>query len=218
MKTARLIYSILTILVFTAWCYWQLETPVDFADYRFAKIASNGEPLNPWQGPWACTLDKEQGLLWEVKTDDESIHDGYWTYSWYDGQQGQDNFGDCYFEDNRCDTLDLVIRTNQQALCNVRGWRLPTSAELQSLYRLNTLPQQAQIATQYFPQIKNGDYWSSDHHQALTGHYQRFGHGAKAFNFFSQSELNLPYRNAAFVILVTEQLPSSRTEAGVLSR
>ncbi len=169
---------------------------------RWKKVTAEGLFINSWQGPWACVLDEETGLLWEVKTDDETVHDGYWTYSWFLNDVGVDNMGDCYFESERCDTTDLIRKVNQQKLCRQSNWRLPTAEELSSLLNDSQRPGDAKIEKEFFPYTKRGDYWSSDHEVALTGIYQHLKTGAVAVNFGSGDKVRLPYRNAAFVRLV----------------
>jgi len=189
------------------------EQAISNDDPRFQKIAQDGVTLSPWQGPWACVFDKQQNLLWEVKRDDESIHDGYWTYSWFDGQRGVENRGDCYFKSERCDTLDLIKRVNQQALCTVNQWRLPTQKELQTLMINNDRPNENQIAVDYFPQMQRGDFWTSDHSKPLPTRYRALKEGATVVNFQQSSSQILPYRNAAFVILVNDNFtPLTFTE------
>lgn len=170
---------------------------------RYLKIDINGNRVADWSGPWACVLDRKTHLLWEVKTDSEDIHDGYWSYSWFDGRVGEPNSGDCYFEKDRCDTRDLVDRVNRQRPCGVGGWRLPSTAELQTLLQQQVRPGQAKIAKAYFPHTQKGDYWTGDGKRELKGHYQHLGRGAAAVSFLDGRVLTLPYRNAAFVRLVT---------------
>ncbi|MCF6435745.1 DUF1566 domain-containing protein [Pseudoalteromonas sp. MMG022] len=171
---------------------------------RFTKITAQGQPLSPWQGPWACVLDHQNNLLWEIKTDDESIHDGYWTYSWYDQGLGKANFGDCYFESARCDTQDLIRHTNEQTLCGQKNWRLPTERELASLIQPPAHPGQPYIAYDYFTHIKKGDYWTNQANVKLQQQFAHLKQGAKAVNFHNGKVVTLPYRNAAFVILVSD--------------
>ncbi|RJG49899.1 DUF1566 domain-containing protein [Motilimonas pumila] len=210
----RALYSLLILLLFSCLLAWlQPSTPAVSQASRWQKISPQGQRLTPWQGPWACVWDKQNKRLWEVKTDNENIHDGYWSYSWWQQteaglERGAANLGDCYFESTRCDSQDLVRRANQQRLCNVAGWRLPQIEELQSLLQSNDRAQQAKMAVDYFPHIKAGDYWSADHSQALAGAYQHLGQGALAINFYSGDITPLPYRNAAFVLLVSDQAPA----------
>ncbi|MCO1333552.1 DUF1566 domain-containing protein [Microbulbifer sp. OS29] len=156
-----------------------------------------------WAGPWSCICDTDSGLLWEVKTDDEGIHDGKWTYSWYQFEEGIANNGDCYFEKERCDTEDLIRRTNKQALCTSTSWRLPTITELRSITFKQNKPGKAMIESEYFPKTQRGDYWTSDSNRPLFGVYQYLNTGAGAVNFINAETITIPYKNAAFVRLVS---------------
>ncbi|MCG8668461.1 MAG: DUF1566 domain-containing protein [Pseudomonadales bacterium] len=179
---------------------------------RWIKIDNQGNQLKAWDGPWACVYDKSTKLLWEVKTDMETIHDGYWSYSWFNGDLGAANKGDCYFEEERCDTNDLIRRTNQQLLCGLDQWRLPSEKELMSLVYHKGKPGDPTIAKDYFPQTKRGDYWTSASQQPLKGAFKHLGTGATAINFIRGTKANIPYRNAAFVRLVHSgfELPVTR--------
>ncbi|KZN44023.1 DUF1566 domain-containing protein [Pseudoalteromonas luteoviolacea] len=206
----RIIWSVIILSALIAVCLFPQKKPKLTQHQRFTKITSTGKTLLPWQGPWACVLDSQNGLLWEVKTDSENVHDGYWTYSWFDGQKGKSNFGDCYFEPERCDTADLIRHTNQQSLCGQNNWRLPTAPELISLVQGPSSPSQPHIATDYFVHIKRGDYWSSEHGIPLPAQYRAKGLGATAINFHFGKSYTLPYRNAAFVMLVAD-IPTANT-------
>ncbi|WP_299595424.1 DUF1566 domain-containing protein [uncultured Microbulbifer sp.] len=200
--------------------------------HHFTKIDYNGNPLPHWSGPWACVCDQRTGLLWEVKTDSETIHDGLWTYSWYqenDGEfvaassnpgtptngLGRDTFnigtpnnGDCYFEDERCDTADLIRRTRKEQLCGEQNWRLPTTGELHSLVFTDAKAGQPKIDTAYFPKTKRGDYWTSEQGESLQKVYKHLRRGALAVSFVDGQSITIPHRNAAFVRLVTENSKS----------
>ncbi|ALU41826.1 Lcl C-terminal domain-containing protein [Pseudoalteromonas rubra] len=208
----RLLMSLATAVIVISLLWIEPLSPVVQPHPRFVKLDQSGHPLSPWQGPWSCVLDTQKDLVWEVKTDSENIHDGYWTYSWYlsadetiqSQARGEANLGDCYFESSRCDTQDLINRARQTALCGLTHWRLPTSGELSSLLQNPARPGHVHIAQDFFPHMKHGDYWSADHSQPLSGHYQRFKQGATAVNFHTGEQYPLPYRNAAFVLLVAD--------------
>ncbi|KJY87865.1 DUF1566 domain-containing protein [Pseudoalteromonas piscicida] len=181
---------------------------------RFIKVTNDMQFLSVWQGPWHCVYDKKLNLIWEVKRDDESIHDGYWSYSWYDGQFGHADQGDCYFEASHCDSQDLIRKTNQARLCGSAEWRLPTPDELRSLIQTPNSPGQPHIASDFFPHIKNGDYWSGEAGVPLPKSFKREKLGATAVNFHSAETLSLPYANAAFVMLVaTPSIPLSLAQS-----
>ena len=212
----RLVISLLIASLLACYCWFSIPVHVALVHARFTKMTNSGEALSSWQGPWSCVVDSTLNVLWEVKTDNESIHDGYWTYSWFDEQYGKENYGDCYFEAQRCDTNDLIRHTNKQGLCNQHNWRLPTEDELLSLVDTPQRPGQPHINHDYFPFIHKGDYWTSIHQQPLPRHFQKFQpfkSGALAINFQTGQQVNLPYRNAAFVILV-----SSLTETNTTSQ
>lgn len=178
--------------------------PDSALDSRWQKYDADGVELAPWSGPWACVCDQQTGLLWEVKDDGEGIHDGNWTYSWSDGEIGVENNGDCFFEADRCDTQDLIERANTERRCSVGAWRLPTSAELQSLITHEVPPGSPTIAEAFFPHTKKGDYWTADGGKKMEGIFKHLGEGANAISFIEGELKPLPYRNAAFVRLVTK--------------
>ncbi|MCQ3828505.1 DUF1566 domain-containing protein [Microbulbifer elongatus] len=207
----------------------QAPTPIR---HHFTKIDATGTPLPAWAGPWACVCDHRTGLLWEVKTDSENIHDGLWTYSWYaeprnkaastpaagafvtasaenDPQPlGTPNQGDCYFEKERCDTADLIRRTRSEQLCGEQHWRLPTSAELKTLVYTDAKAGQPTIDTAFFPKTKRGDYWTSEQGRGLQNVYNYLNTGAVAISFVDGQTITIPHRNAAFVRLVSENSKS----------
>lgn len=189
--------------------------------HHFTKIDPAGNPLAAWAGPWSCVCDRRSGLLWEVKTDNENIHEGLWTYSWYragsedfaavattDFQEqsapavGTPNQGDCYFEAERCDTADLVRRTRSEELCGATDWRLPSPQELHTLIDNDSKQGQPTIDTAFFPNTKRGDYWTSAQGESLQAVYKNLHAGALAISFVDGQRITLPHRNAAFVRLV----------------
>ena len=179
----------------------QPQTPV-MATSHWLKLDAQGRELTAWQVPWHCVVDTRSGLTWQNLRDDESIHDGYWSYSWFDGETGVANRGDCYFEEDRCDTLDLIIRVNAAQLCGKQDWRLPSANELAQLLYPQT--GKAYIDESFFSSTQRGDYWTSDAQQPLTGIFSHLKEGALAVNFGDGSLQTLPYRNAAFVRLVSD--------------
>jgi hypothetical protein len=196
--------SIAALVLLLVYCGANPPPQAEQQDHYLVKVSQQGQLMKSWQGPWRCVHDKRSGLLWEVKSDSENIHDGYWTYSWLDQQgRGKANFGDCYFESDRCDVQDLIIKTNQQQTCGRNNWRLPTATELSSLLDNTVKAGDPLINKSFFPHSKRGDYWTAEGEQPLTGVYAYLEKGAKAVNFGSGETLTLPYRNAAFLRLVS---------------
>lgn len=215
--TKRLLISLLLVLFVIGLSLSLRSSPKAHDHARYVKIDQSGVQLKPWQGPWHCVFDKQLGVLWEVKQEDESIHQSDWSYSWFDGAMGDANLGDCYFKAERCDTQDLVDATNAEQLCGLTNWRLPTHEELNSLFRPQDRAQQPKLNEDFFPRLKNGDYWSAESNVPLTGFYQRLGTGALAFNPYEFQFRPLPYRNAAFVMLIADVPNSAPNKPQIVS-
>ena len=86
---------------------------------RFQKITQYGSVMHIKAGPWHCVLDNKTGLLWENKTDDNSVHDSGWTYTYYEHDQSRDE-RESLFRDGSCESsnrggctsLALIEKTN----------------------------------------------------------------------------------------------------------
>ncbi|WP_448214121.1 PKD domain-containing protein [Colwellia sp. MEBiC06753] len=146
-------------------------TANDSADGRhgfsLTKLDEQGEPLPQSATAWSCVLDNVTGLIWEVKNEANAMtmRDTQYTYSWFNssgtndgGNAGAENGGFCS-NTTDCDTEKFTAQVNQQALCGINTWRLPTHHELNSLLDFShRLPA---IDTSYFPQTQSGFYWTS---------------------------------------------------------
>lgn len=173
---------------------------------QWVKLNTTGVPIANWSGPWSCILDKNTGLIWENKDNNEGIHDANWTYSWSDGQGlGIENRGDCNFDNIRCDSQDIIRLARQEKTCGLSQWRLPTAEELITL--INNTPPVGEpvIDTDFFPYTKRGAYWTADNRQPLKGFYRFLGQGATTISFIKGKKTATPYRNAAYVRLVTSE-------------
>jgi len=107
---------------------------------------------------WIMTLDNVTGLVWEMKTDDGSIHDKDNTYTWYDptdpspGTQG-----------NGTDTLDFINKLKEEKFGGFDDWRLPTIHELYNIVNksVSHWSNQPTIESIFFPNTISNYYWSS---------------------------------------------------------
>jgi hypothetical protein len=138
------------------------------AGFSFTKLDLSGAPLADQTqsfsvAPWACVRDNVTGLTWEVKTDDDSLRDKDWTFTWYtstgidDGHEGFAAGGRCLDPDT-CDTEKYVTAVNSALLCGRADWRLPAREELLSLADYGATPA---IAASHFPDVAVAPYWSS---------------------------------------------------------
>ena len=152
------------------------------AGFSYTKLDSNGEPLANQNAdyattPWACVKDNVTGLIWEVKTDDNGLHDKDDGYSWYNtdpttngGSDGYDigygydsGFYRCYRSDSSdsstfCNTEAYVDRVNAAGWCGASDWRMPTRKELKNLVHHGCLDPAIDI--NYFPNTRSSSYWS----------------------------------------------------------
>ncbi|WP_159064768.1 DUF1566 domain-containing protein [Thaumasiovibrio subtropicus] len=223
----RVVASLLVLAVVTVIGFSRPHSlPTEPAETRFQKLSVEGHTLASWSGPWACVHDRDSGLVWEVKTDDGGVHDGEWSYSWYQSQSvslpstststststsafGVAGRGDCGFKSRGCDTQDLISISNQMQHCGFSNWRLPTLAEWQSIFLPPISDGYPKLRRDLFLNVKAGDYWSANQTKKLPTAYAHLGEGAISVNVFSLQQLRLPYRNAAFVMLVADVPPAS---------
>jgi len=145
--------------------------------FDFTKIANSGTSLaasailGTAATDWACTLDNNTGLMWEVKTT-SGLRSQSNTYTWYDsvhnygGNAGWASGGSCATA-GRCDTEKYATDVNAAGLCGHSDWRLPKLGELQSLVDFGIVGggSAATIDASYFPNTPASGtaafYWSA---------------------------------------------------------
>ena len=153
------------------------QAPTGSQEFHLTKLDRQGRELTADQGPWACVRDRRTELVWEVKRDDEGLHDRGWTYSWYRpssgvGDTGTPDGGTCFdlhrqdpdnllATNEGCDTYHFIQAVNAEALCGFRDWRLPTRQELRTLLDDGAFPGMPMIQEGYFPRSQRSSYWSA---------------------------------------------------------
>lgn len=73
----------------------------------------------------ATVTDALTGLVWELKTNDSSVHNGGGVYIWSTGSP--------WAESGTAFTTFLTAGLNTPGFAGANGWRVPTNAELQSI-------------------------------------------------------------------------------------
>ncbi|ETR67766.1 MAG: hypothetical protein OMM_11241, partial [Candidatus Magnetoglobus multicellularis str. Araruama] len=124
----------------------------------FTKLDDQGNDLPDSATEWTMVRDNVTGLIWEVKTDDGSIHDKDNTYTWYDSNP-ETNGGNAGTNGDGTDTEDYIKAINNRNYGGFSDWRLPTIKELSSI--TNYEKEKNFINLSYFPQNMSGSYWSS---------------------------------------------------------
>ena len=177
--------------------------------FSFTKLDSNGAELAASAGSWSCVLDNVTGLIWEVKTDDGSVHDKANTYYWggltamgrdstyadkgtyYDADYFVTNGGNDYSWDS------LVNSANSgSGLCGYTGWRVPTISELFSLTDYSYYARSTSgpsIDENYFPNTQ-----ASAYHSASADVFDNTK--ARFYNFYYASYVDSVARNSLLYI------------------
>jgi hypothetical protein len=161
-------------------CGGESASPFDIHDSKYRAVEPSGAAVG------RCTLDAFTGLMWEVKTDQQGLHDWRNTYSWFDPDESNDELdyrgtpdgGQCV--GSNCDIFDVVRAVNEAGFCGYHDWRMPSRDELQSISDLRKAESPPTANLDYFPFMQADEYWSTNdysfqHDAAWTWNY-RFGH------------------------------------------
>lgn len=123
------------------------------ADYTrnpptYTRLDASGNALSVGVEAWAMVRDDVTGLIWEVKTDDGSIHDREDTYTWSDARDV------------------FIARLNRENFGGHADWRLPDVRELAALVHADAVEPAIDTAcfpntaAYDFPEIVSAEYWS----------------------------------------------------------
>ena len=129
----------------------------------YTKLGQNGTPLPDTATQadgWLMTRDNVTGLIWEIKTDDGSIHDKDNQYTWYDSNPST-NGGNAGTAGNGTDTEDFINALNAANFGGFSDWRIPTIKELSSLVNSAIPYPGPTIDAAWFPRTVSSGYWSS---------------------------------------------------------
>ncbi|MDH5611775.1 MAG: DUF1566 domain-containing protein [Gammaproteobacteria bacterium] len=141
---------------------------------KYLKRDIDGKTLAENSEKWSCVEDMASGLIWEVKSDDGSIHDKNNSYSWFQPSltnipQGFADGGKCKGNIS-CDTQSYTQAVNAQNYCGYSDWRLPTREEMLSIVSLEKNSSTVTINSHYFPDALPSWYWTSSSNEDHPEH------------------------------------------------
>ncbi len=108
---------------------------------KYTKLDSQGNALPDTATSWTMVMDNVTGLMWEMKTDDGSIHDKGKKYTW---AQARSVF---------------IARLNTASFGGFSDWRLPTVEELSFI--VDNGRYDPAVNPAYFPNTRPSFYWSA---------------------------------------------------------
>jgi len=127
----------------------------------YSKLGTNDVVLpdsaNPADG-WIATRDNVTGLIWEMKTNDASIHDKSNAYTWCDTNPAT-NDGDQGACGNGVSTEEFIAAVNGASFAGHADWRLPSYDELKTVVDFGR--SSPSVNTTFFPNTQSWGYWSS---------------------------------------------------------
>jgi hypothetical protein len=126
MKTKAILPIILPVIL-------SIIPALCFAQNAMIKLDAMGRELPDSATEWAMVKDPVKDLIWEIKTNDGSIHDKNNFYSW------------------KTHDKDFLKKLNEEKFGGFSDWRLPEETELQGLVEWDK-EQPPRINEEYFPQ------------------------------------------------------------------
>ena len=130
----------------------------------YIKHDTNGNLLDDHSEKWTCVQDTKNGLMWEVKSEDDAMRKSNNLYSWFDPEttaiKGKQDGGRCKGGID-CDTSSYVRAMNERNYCGHNDWQLPTREEIQTIVNLENSTNGVAINKQYFPQTMPSWYWTA---------------------------------------------------------
>jgi len=141
---------------------------------KYLKIDLDGKILADNSENWSCVEDTDKGLIWEIKSDDDTIRDKNNSYSWFeasltDTTQGVADAGKCKGDIN-CDTQSYTQAVNAQNYCGYSDWRLPTREEMLSIVNFENTSSSVMINSHYFPDALPSWYWTASSNENHPEH------------------------------------------------
>ena len=165
MKSASkiIVLSITFFLSTNSGLVFAAEKPAGSKTAHYTKLNAKGKAAGDKLNAARCVIDNQTDLVWELKTDDDSVHDKDNTYRW--GGRDAEQSGAIFFDDWNT----LLDATNKEKLCGFNDWRIPTIDELKTLVVVGANPA---IDTAFFPLTLPKPYWSASAYKNYPEHGQ----------------------------------------------
>lgn len=128
---------------------------------HYVKLDAGGNELSSSATSWSCVKDKNTGLVWEEKTNDNGLRDKDWRYRHMHNYGGYGNYKDtngkvlCEGLNGVCDAYTYVNAVNGTGLCGRNTWRLPLPKEFGTIAQINSGSVPPHIDLNYFPETIN---------------------------------------------------------------
>ena len=162
----------------------------------YTKLGQDGMELDDnatQEDGWIMIRDNVTGLIWEMKTDDDSIHDKDNTFAWCDTNP-ETNGGDPGTCGDGPNTEDLISTMNENKYGGFSDWRMPTRNELRTIIDYDAY--NPAVNTDYFPYTKtyHSYYWSS------TTAAEGVPSGAWIMNFYSGKSNSTSWKSSPYSV------------------
>lgn len=187
------------------------------AGFDFTRLDKNGTEYTGSgvyiDKPWACVRDNVTGLVWEVKTTDDGIHDRKNIYRWGGKtamltEAARTKWSEALFDDWN----QLLDNSNNTVLCGVKDWRLPTAIELFNIANKGAI--EPAIDTDYFPNTVSAPYWSSNAHLTLQKALSVNFDNGDINNYFQKESAAYSYPKHRVRLVANTQSTIKYTEEG----
>jgi hypothetical protein len=134
---------------------------------RFLRLDQQGQPIsaNVQIPGWSCVLDRQTGLVWEVKTSTRGLHFQDNLFSWNQDRKAPQQ---THCDNRPCTTRDYIQAVNQEGWCGAHDWRLPEREELRSLVDYGIPYPGPTIDHRYFPHTRPQFYWAANANASET--------------------------------------------------
>ena len=152
--------------------YYGQDAQYETNKRSYTKLDKNGRTLSDSASSWAMVKDNVTGLIWEVKTNDGSIHDKNNKYK-LEGSIIK------FWESS---IQNFINKLNSSRFGGFSDWRIPNIKELASISNKGIYD--PAIDEQFFPNTMSDFYWSSTTNARHTGYAWGvyFGNGNDRYN------------------------------------